>query len=84
MTALQDWLPTLVIGVFFTGFGLLKVYGFRRGIVGGGCKPLGTRLCGSCPTWSRSANIAVAMLFCVIGLANLGYLVWVLFVSNSR
>ena len=76
MPALSDWLPAVTVGLTFTTLGALKIYGFSRGIVGGGCKPASQRLCGSCPSWSRSLNIAVTGLFLLIGLGNLAYLAW--------
>jgi len=72
------WLPCAFVGVAFTSLASVKVYGFSRGIVGGGCKPLSQRVCGSCPSWSREVNIAMVALFFTIGLANLTYVAWVL------
>ncbi len=63
-----DWFPLLTIGIAFTSIGLLKVYGFRRNIVGGGDKPYSCRLLGICPTWSRKMNFMVRALFLSIGL----------------
>jgi len=71
------WLPFAVVGTTFTTLGLIKIYGFSRGIVGGGCKPVSQRLCGSCPSWSRAVNNCVVALFLVIGLANLAYVAWI-------
>ena len=75
---LADWLPLAAIGITFTTLGLLKVYGFRKGIVGGGGKPVACRLLGSCPSWSRPINIAVTLLFLAIGIVNLAELAWLL------
>ncbi len=47
MTHLVDLLVPGVIGVVFTLFGCLKLYGLRNGIVGGHDKPLVTQLCGT-------------------------------------
>jgi hypothetical protein len=47
MMSIADWLPPAVIGVTFTLIGSLKLYGLRRGIVGGADKPFATRLCGT-------------------------------------
>ena len=74
MAALADWLPPACVGIAFTTIGALKIYGFSRGIVGGGCKPAAQRLCGSCPSWSRGLNIIVTCFFLAIGLGNLAYL----------
>jgi len=74
---LAAWLPCALVGVAFTALGLIKVYGFSRGIVGGGCKPLSQRVCGSCPSWSRQVNIGMVALFLTIGLVNLAYVAWV-------
>lgn len=73
MTRLAEWLPPLMVGGLFTLFGLLKVYGFARGIQGGGCKPWAQRACGSCPSWSREINIAATVLLWTIGLVNLAW-----------
>jgi hypothetical protein len=70
-------LPPALVGGTFTFIGLLKVYGFVRGIQGGGCKPIGQRLCGSCPSWSRSVNIGMTALFLLIGIGNLAWLMWI-------
>ena len=40
------WIP-LLIGVTFTVFGCLKLYGLSRGIVGGGRATFKDRLCGT-------------------------------------
>lgn len=74
----SDWLPPAVVGGTFTLLGLLKLFGLAAGIRGGGCQPAYQRLCGSCPSWSRTANICVMAMILVIGLANLGWLAWVL------
>ena len=72
MTMYQDWMPNLLVGVTFLSLGLIKVVGWRRGIVGGGGKPLTCRLLGRCPTWSRPFNLAIIGLWLAIGLVNLG------------
>jgi hypothetical protein len=74
---LAAWLPAALVGAMFTTLGLVKVYGFSRGIVGGGCKPVSQRVCGSCPSWSRTANIGFVVLLLVIGLSNLAYVAWI-------
>jgi len=73
---LSGWLPAAAVGASFTTLGLLKVYGLATGRVGGGCKPIAERVCGTCPSWSRSANIAFIALLLAIGLGNLAWLVW--------
>jgi hypothetical protein len=77
MPPLSDWLPASTVGLTFTSLAALKIYGYTRGIVGGGGKPASQRLCGSCPSWTRNVNIAVTCLFLAIGLGNLGYLAWI-------
>jgi hypothetical protein len=47
IAGLASWLPPLLVGLSFTILGFLKLYGIFRGIVGGGEKPLMTRLCGT-------------------------------------
>jgi hypothetical protein len=71
MPPLADWLPPSAVGVTFTLLGALKIYGYTRGIIGGGGKPAAQRICGSCPSWSRPLNIAVTCLFLAIGIGNL-------------
>ena len=41
------WFPPAVVGLMLTTFGLLKLYGLRRGIVGGRDKPFVQRACGT-------------------------------------
>jgi hypothetical protein len=72
MEAVLDWLLTAVIGSVFTTFGLLKVYGWKKGIVGGGGKPASCRLLGRCPSWSKQVNIAFIVFFLGVGVVNLG------------
>jgi hypothetical protein len=69
MVPFTDWFPLSMVGAAFTTLGLLKVYGFTRGIVGGAGKSTTCRLLGSCPTWSRQINWGVAALFLLIGLS---------------
>ena len=75
MIPVTDWLPLGTLGITFTTVGMLKVYGFRKGIVGGGGKPASCRLLGSCPSWSRQLNIAMVAFFLLVGLSCLGILV---------
>jgi hypothetical protein len=44
---LANWLPPLLVGTMFTFVGLLKIYGYVVGVVGGAQKPFMTRLCGT-------------------------------------
>lgn len=76
MRTLSEWLPLATSGATFTLLGLLKLYGLSKGIQGGGCKPWSQRVCGSCPSWSRTLNILVTALFLAIGLVNLARLAW--------
>jgi hypothetical protein len=73
-----DWFPSALVGVTFVSLGLLKIYGWRKGIVGGGGKPASCRLLGRCPSWGKPANIGTIILFLAIGIANLGFLLMVL------
>jgi hypothetical protein len=73
-----DWFPLLMIGIVFTTVGLLKVYGFRRKIVGGGDKPYSCRLVGTCPTWTNETNFRVRAIFLSIGLLAFAILGWLL------
>jgi hypothetical protein len=47
MTDFTDWLIPAVLGLWFTTFGALKLYGVCAGIVGGHDKPLAQQLCGT-------------------------------------
>jgi hypothetical protein len=67
-----DWLLPAIAGAVFTTLGLLKVYGWQKGIVGGGGKPTACRLLGRCPSWSNQLNIAVITVFLSIGAVSLG------------
>jgi hypothetical protein len=71
-----------MVGSVFTTFGLLKVYGFRHNIVGGGSRPFSCRLRGSCPTWSKHMNVMVMVLFMVIGLSAISILGWLLLTAT--
>ncbi len=84
MIAFADWFPLLTLGGVFTTFGLLKAYGFRHNIIGGGGKPFSCRLRGSCPTWSKQMNIMVMALFLLMGLSFLSILGWLLLMAAWR
>jgi hypothetical protein len=47
MLPFADWFPLALAGVTFTTLGALKLYGLRRGIVGGRDRPFAARLCGT-------------------------------------
>lgn len=47
MLPFAEWFPSTVVGVTFTAFGCLKLYGLWRGIIGGHDKPALERLCGT-------------------------------------
>jgi hypothetical protein len=47
MLPFSDWFPLVTVGVIFTIFGSLKLWGLRQGIVGGAGKPALQRLCGT-------------------------------------
>jgi hypothetical protein len=73
MPPLSEWLPNALVGITFTTLGLLKVYGWRRGILGGRGQPIACRLLGRCPSWSKPVNLGVIVLWLALGLINLGY-----------
>ena len=75
MITVSDWVAHALVGVTFWSLGLIKVYGWRKGIVGGGGKPASCRLMGRCPSWSTPVNIGVILLFLAIGMGNLAYVV---------
>lgn len=66
------WLAPAMVGVLFTTLGLLKVYGWKKGIVGGAGKAASCRLLGRCPSWSKQVNIGFMVLFLGVGVVNLG------------
>lgn len=70
--AALDWLVPAMLGVVFTTLGLFKVYGWKKGIVGGGDKPASCRLLGRCPSWSKQLNMVVMTVFLGIGVVNIG------------
>jgi hypothetical protein len=47
MIALANWLPPLTVGLMLTIMGCLKLWGLKKGIVGGADKPFAQQLCGS-------------------------------------
>ena len=47
MIAFADWFPLAMVGLTFTLLGGIKLWGLKRGIVGGAYKPLTQRLCGT-------------------------------------
>jgi len=72
-----DWFPALFVGIFFTAFGLLKLYGLSRGIEGGAGKPFRQKLLGTCPGWqSRTLRLGFPLLLLGIGLFSLAVLAW--------
>jgi hypothetical protein len=75
MIAFSDWFPNALAGVTFVSLGLVKIYGWRKGIIGGGGKPVSCRLMGRCPSWSKPVNIGAIILFLAIGIVNLTILV---------
>jgi hypothetical protein len=47
MVDFWNWFPLALVGTTFTVFGVIKLYGLRRGIVGGKDKPFSQQLCGT-------------------------------------
>jgi len=47
MPPFWDWFPLALVGTFFTVFGVLKLYGLSRGLVGGHDKPILQQVCGT-------------------------------------
>jgi hypothetical protein len=47
MSTLWEWFPPALVGVIFTLFGSLKLYGALRGVEGGRHKPTFQYLCGT-------------------------------------
>ena len=78
MIRLEDWLPPATVGAVFTALGALKVYGWKKGIIGGGDKSASCRLLGRCPSLSKPVNITIIALFFTIGLGNFGMLLFAL------
>ena len=73
VTPVDRFSYALVVVIFIT-LGALKIYGWKKGIIGGGGKPTSCRLLGRCPSWSRQLNIFMITLFLGIGIVNLGLL----------
>ncbi len=83
MLSLADWLPPLVVGITFTLLGAVKMYGALRGIEGGCDKPLGQKLCGTCPSWTSGyLRLGLPLLFLTIGLYELSQLGWVVYAGS--
>lgn len=66
-----DWLPFAMVGAVFTALGFLKVYGWTKGIAGGGGKPVLCRLLGRCPSWSRRLNVIFIAVLFGVGIGNI-------------
>ena len=81
MITLPDWFPPAIVGGTFTTLGVLKVYGIKKGFVGGGGKPFSCRLRGSCPSWSRRYNVIIAVVLLTLGIGSLGFLLTILLES---
>jgi hypothetical protein len=47
MIDFTDWFPLAGVGSMFTIIGSLKLWGLKRGILGGRDKPVAERLCGT-------------------------------------
>jgi hypothetical protein len=47
MISFTDWFPSAVVGLTFTILGSIKLWGLKRGIVGGQDKPFTQQLCGT-------------------------------------
>jgi hypothetical protein len=47
MVDFADWFPLATVGLTFTMLGSIKLWGLKRGIVGGADKPVVQRLCGT-------------------------------------
>ena len=82
MLTIPDWFPLATVGGTFTAVGLLKIYGFRKGIIGGGGRPVSCRLLGSCPNWSRRLNILFVAFFLGVGLSCLVRLLRLILIGN--
>src|SRR6266542_3776683 len=47
MIPFADWFVPAILGLTFTLFGSVKLYGLQKGILGGKDKPLAQQLCGT-------------------------------------
>jgi len=47
MLDFSDWLPPATVGLTFTILGSIKLWGLKKGIVGGADKPFAQQLCGT-------------------------------------
>jgi hypothetical protein len=84
MIPFSDWFPLFFVGSVFTTVGVLKVYGLRHHIIGGGGKPFSCRLRGACPTWSKTLNVMMTLLLLVFGLSFLSILGWLVLTAGRR
>ena len=71
MMPLSVWVAPAAEGLLFTTLGLTKIYGFRKGIVGGPGKSASCRLLGYCPSWGRPLNWTLALFCLAVGLYRL-------------
>lgn len=78
MTTFSECLPPAAVGATFTTIGLLKVYGLRKGVIGGGGKPISCRLLGRCPSWSKQLHLVFVWFFLGVGVVNLALLLTLL------
>jgi hypothetical protein len=47
MISFAEWVPLVLVGSTFTLFACLKLYGLKKGVVGGPNKSLAVQLCGT-------------------------------------
>ena len=47
MLGFSDWFPLALAGLLFTFMGGTKLWGLKRGVIGGADKPAVERLCGT-------------------------------------
>lgn len=65
-----EWLPPAGASVVFTTLAVCKIYGWMKGVIGGGGKPAACRLMGRCPNLSNRVNIAIIVVFAAVGILN--------------
>jgi len=78
-----EWMVPFIVGLTFTIFGSLKLYGVVWGIEGGRDKPAFQYVCGTRPSWkSRGARLALPLLFLAIGLGELCWAAWRIYTAH--
>lgn len=68
---MPEWLPPAGVGLLFTGFGGLKLFGAVRGIVSCRRQSFFTYACATCPTHHPILRWGLPVVFLAVGLSGL-------------